>query len=225
MARKRKSQQIGSIKRIGRFLGNKATNEFLDNIHSTEAAEFYIQKLREAYENTKQVEHVVYSNEEKTILQLLRGEVNGLRLDDTITQEDNIIYIFNTPKIDYIIVINRFHPVWETTNKVTKDIQTIYHTVESHMKNTTKIPEIKVSKRKETVVGSFGYSSHLAEKIAEKYNFHHIAFNPVLLGRSNAVIFKIRGDPLSLFAYGKSTYEIVRSYTVLDNKASSINNF
>jgi hypothetical protein len=63
MARKTKTQQIG-FKRIGRFLGNKATNEFLDNIHSTEAAEFYIQKLREAYENTKQVEHVVFSNEE-----------------------------------------------------------------------------------------------------------------------------------------------------------------
>ena len=221
--RKQMYQQLGSKSKLRLSLGNKRTNAYLDELES-KADAFYIQKLREAYSNTTIVTNVEYSDEEKTMIRLLKGEVNGLKLQQTLVIDDNIIYIFDDKSTEYIVVINRYAGFYETKKKVMLDIQEIYKSVENHLKKENYVPALRISKSKETVVGSFGYSSALAEAIAVKYNIHHIAFNPVLFN-SKARVYKIRGDPLSLYAVGQQTYEIVKTFSGLDNNASNIKNF
>jgi hypothetical protein len=221
---KRKHQQLGKKSRYSLYLGNKRTNQYLDNIeHKAEI--FYIEKLREAYEHTTIVQNVNYTKEEQTALRLLKGEVNGLTLKHEQVVGENILYIFQDADADYIIVLNRYTSQRNKgSEKITKDIQNIYREVESVLKSTPESPTLKLSKTKETIIASFGMSSALAEKIADKYNLHHIAFNPVLFN-SNARIYKIRGDAMSLYAHSADTYEIVKTYSGLDNNASDIKNF
>ena len=222
--RKQAYQPLGKKTRYVLCIGDKRTNQYLDNLEQ-KAQNYYIEKLREAYENTTIVQSVEYTKEETTALRLLKGEVNGLTLKHEQIVGKNIIYIFSDELCDFIIVLNRFTSKRDKSeDKVTKDIETIYKDVEAILRSTPDAPILKLSKTKESVIASFGLASPLAEKITDKYNLHHIAFNPVLFN-SNARIFKIRGDAMSLYAYGNDTYEIVKSFTSLDNNATDIKNF
>lgn len=231
MRKKIKYQQLGSKTKYSLNLGSKQTNEYLDKIERKKDV-FYIEKLREVYENMETVKSIEFTEEEKTLLRLLRGEVNGMILKETTVIGSDIVYVFrDTGAAEdatrvYIIVINRYTGLHKHKSKVTADIEEIYKTVENHLKgeieNLQKLLPLK--KSKDAVIGSFGYSSKLAEEIAETYNIHHVAFNPILF-KSKARVYKIRGDPLSLYAIGEDTYEIVQSFTGLDNNASNIKNF
>jgi hypothetical protein len=170
--------------------------------------DFVKDKLKEVYNNTIKVESISYNKEEKEILDLLK------------TQEDDI----TTDK--YIILNSLKNPKFETLKDVKKDTVAIYNYIDDYINN-FQPKDLEFDKDKIKAIGSFGLNSVQGDYLSKKHNLPHIAFNPIIL-KSEAKIFKIRGDPYSLFSYNpkeETTFEILKDYKFLNSNAQLISNF
>lgn len=170
--------------------------------------DFIKDKLKEVYNNTIKVNSITYNKEEKEILELLKNNNH-----DIITDK-------------YIILNSIGYPKFETLNDVKKDAINIYNYIDDYLNNYS-YKDLEFDKDKIIGIGSFGLNSIQGDYLSKKHNIPHIAFNPVLF-KSESKIFKIRGDPYSLFAFNpkeEMTFEILKDYKFLNSNAQQISNF
>jgi hypothetical protein len=170
--------------------------------------DFIKEKLKEVYNDTIKVESIKYNKEEEEILELLKKNK-----DDIITDK-------------YIILNSLDNPKFESLNDVKKDMVNVYNYVSSTIDD-FQPKDLDFDKNKIIGIGSFGLNSIQGDYLSNKYNIPHISFNPVLL-KTNSKIFKIRGDPYSLFSHNpkdETTFELLKDYKNLNNNANNINNF
>lgn len=181
--------------------------------------------LRDAHRHSIEVDSVEYTDVESTLLKLLTfGYTEDTYLVDTLlSSNESEYYIIESDNMQYIICPSVDIPYFVSSGEPISDIIDIYNQLSQIQPITGIINESS----KTQIIGSFSTGSILGEYLSTAYNIPHITFNPMLF-KTEAKIFKVKGDPFSIFSYNKNkenTFTIVKDFQGLDSDATNLINF